>query len=93
MGEHKGMFIELIYDNYGVFLCHDEDLGYCDWITHMIPASTNKPVYLPQWTPPWQLQGDVCKCLNFRLHQGIICLSNSQYTFQVVILHRKSWEI
>ena len=70
--EHQARFIDLIYSNQEVFSLHDEDLGYCDKLTHTIPTSTDKPVYLPHRTIPRQLQGEVHKCLNTWLHQGII---------------------
>ena len=70
--EHQARFINLIYSNQEVFSLHDEDLGYCDRLTHTILTSTNKPVYLPHRTIPRQLQGEVCKCLNTWLCQGII---------------------
>ena len=49
----------------------------------------DKPVYLLHCTIPTQLQGEVCKCLDTWLHQGIICPSKSLYTSQVVIVHKK----
>ena len=70
--EHQAKFIDLIYSNQEVFSLHDEDLGYCDQLTHTIPMSTVKPVYLPHRTILRQLQGEVHKCLNTWLHQGII---------------------
>ena len=70
--EHQAIFINLIYSNQEVFSLHDEDLGYCDRLTHTILTSTDKPVYLPHRTIPRQLQGEVCKCLNTWLCQGII---------------------
>ena len=70
--EHQARFINLIYSNQEVFSLHDEDLGYCDKLTHSIPTSTDKPAYLPHRTIPRQLKGEVCKCLNTWLHQGII---------------------
>ena len=45
--EHQAKFIDLIYIYKEDFSLHDEDLGYCDKLTHTIPTSTNKPVYLP----------------------------------------------
>ena len=48
--EHQAKFINLIYSNQEVFLLHDEDLGYYNWLTHTIPKSTHKPVYLPHRT-------------------------------------------
>ena len=67
---------------------HDEDL-----ILHTISAMTEKPVYLPYHTIPRQLQGDVQKCMDTWLCQGIIRPSKSPYASQVVILHKKSGEI
>ena len=58
--EHQARFINLIYSNQEVFSLHDEDLGYCNKLTHTIPTSTDKPVYLPHRTIPRQLQGEVC---------------------------------
>ena len=72
---------------------HDEDLGYCDKLTHTIPTSTDKPVYLPHRTFPRQLQGEVHECLNTWLCQGIIWPSNSPYTSQVVLVQKKTGEI
>ena len=45
--EHQATFIDLIYSNQEVFSLHDEDLSYCDQLTHTILKSTDKPVYLP----------------------------------------------
>ena len=70
--EHQARFIDLIYSNQEVFSLHDEDLGYCNKLTHTILTGTNKPVYLPHRTIMRQLQGEVCKCLNTWLCQGII---------------------
>ena len=70
--EHQAKFINLVYSNQEVFSLHDEDLGYHDKLTHTIPSSTNKPLYLPHRTIPRQLQGEVHKCLNTWLCQGII---------------------
>ena len=84
--EHQAKFIDLIYSNQEVFLLHDEDLGYYDKLTHTIPTSTDRPVYLPHRAIPRQLQGEVPDCLNTWLHQGIIQPSNSPYASQVVIV-------
>ena len=62
--EHQARFINLIYSNQEVFSLHDEDLGYCNKLTHTIPTSSDKPVYLPHRTIPRQLQGEVHECLN-----------------------------
>ena len=72
---------------------HDEDLGYCNQLNHTILTSTDKPVNLLHRTIPRQLQGEVQECLNTWLCQGIICLSNSSYASQVVIVCKKSGEI
>ena len=37
--EHQASFIDLIYSNQEVFSLHDEDLGYCNKLTHTIPTS------------------------------------------------------
>ena len=58
--EHQARFIDLIYSNQEVFSLHDEDLGYCNKLTHTIPTSTDKPVYLSHRTIPRQLQGELC---------------------------------
>ena len=91
--EHQARFINPIYSNQEVFSLHDEDLGYCDKLAHIIPTSTDKPVYLPHRTIPRQLQEEVCKCLNTWLCQGIIQPSNSPYISQVVIVWKKYGEI
>ena len=70
--EHQARFIDLIYGNQMVFSLHDEDLGYCNKLTHTIPTTTDKPLYLPHSTIPRQLQGEVGECHNTWLHQGII---------------------
>ena len=72
---------------------HDEDLGYCDKLTHTIPTSTNKPVYLLHRTIPRQLWGEVHKCLNTWLCQGIIQPSNIPYASQVMLLWKKTGEV
>ena len=71
--EHQARFINLIYSNQEVFSLHDKDLGYCDKLTHTIPTSTDKPVYLPSHTGQSQgnFRGEVHECLNTWLHQGI----------------------
>ena len=86
-------FLELIYDNKSVFSLCDEDLGLCDHLKHMIPTTTDKPVYLPHRTIPVQLQAEVRTCLDTWLKQGIIQPSRSPYGSQVVIVHKKSGEI
>ena len=57
--DQQSQFINLVYDNKEVFSLHDEDLGFCNLITHTIPTTTEKPVYLLHHTIPGQLQGEV----------------------------------
>ena len=89
----QSQFIDLIYDHPEVFSLHDEDLGFCDWIKHTIPTTMDKPVYLVHCTIPPQLQGEVCKCLDTWLRQGIIRPLQSPYASQVVIVQKKTGEI
>ena len=69
---------------------HDEDLGYCDHITHTIPIIMDKPIYLPHRPLLRQLQDEVHECINNWLKQGAIFPSNSLYASQVVIVHKKT---
>ena len=55
----------------------------------MIPTTLDRPVYLPHCTIPPQLLGEVCKCLDTCLRQGIIRPSQSPYASQVVIVQKK----
>ena len=57
--EQKDHLLNLIYDQNKVFLLHNEDLGFCNMLAHSITTTTEKPVYLPHWTIPRQLQGEV----------------------------------
>ena len=57
--EQKDCLLNLIYDHKKVFSLHDEDLGFCTKLAHSIPATAEKPVYLPHRTIPRQLQGEV----------------------------------
>ena len=86
-------FIELIYDHQSVFSLCDKDLGLCDRLKHTIPTTTDKPIYLPHHTILVQLQAEVRKCLDTWLKQGIIRPSQSLYTSQVVIVHKKTEDI
>ena len=91
--EQQSWFINIIYDHPEVFSLHDEDLGFCDKIKHTIPTTSDRPVYLPHCTIPPQLLGEVHKCLDTWLRQGIIRPSQSPYASQVVIVQKKSGEI
>ena len=72
MEDQQSCFINLVNDNEEDFSLHDEDLGYCNQIKHMILTMTDKPVYFPQCTIPRQIQGEVHKFLDTWLCQGII---------------------
>ena len=91
--EQQSQFINIIYNHPEVFSLHDEDLGFCNKIKHTIPMTLDRPVYLPHCTIPPQLLGEVHKCLDTWLRQGIIRQSQSPYTSQVVIVQKKSGEI
>ena len=91
--EQQSQFINIIYDHPEVFSLHYEDLGFCDKIKHTIPTTSDRPVYLPHHTIPPQLLGEVCKCLDTCLRQGIIRPSQSPYASQVVIVQKKTGEI
>ena len=70
--EYQAKFINLIYNNQEVFSLLDEDLGYCDKLTHTIPTSTDKPVYLPHRTIPGDFRERCMNVFNTWLCQGII---------------------
>ena len=91
--EQQSQFINIIYDHPEVFSLHDEDLGFSDKIKHTIPTTSDRPVYLLHCTIPPQLLGEMHKCLDTWLRQGIIRPSQSPYTSQVVIVRKKSGEI
>ena len=76
-----------------MFSLYDGDLGFCDWLKHSIPTTTDKPVYLPHRQIPIQLQSDVKKCLDGWLKVGIIQPSKSPCASQVVIVRKKTGEI
>ena len=84
--EQQSQFINIIYDHPEVFSLHDEDLGFCNKIKHTIPMTLERPVYLLHCTIPPQLLGEVHKCLDTWLRQGIIRPSQSPYASQVVIV-------
>ena len=89
----QSQFRDLIYDHPEVFSLHNEDLGFCDQIRHTITTTMDKPVYLAHCTIPPQLQGEVHKCLDTWLQQGIIRPLQSPYASQVVIVQKKTGEI
>ena len=91
--EQQSQFINIIYDHPEVFSLHDEDLGFCNKIKHTILMTSDRPVYLLHCTIPPQLLGEVHKCLDTWLRQGIIRPSQSPYASQVVIVQKKSGEI
>ena len=57
--EQQSWFINLIYNHPEVFSLHDEDLSFCDKIKHMIPMTSDRPVYLLHHTIPPQLLGEM----------------------------------
>ena len=91
--EQQSRFINIIYDHLEVFSLHDEDLGFCNKIKYTVPMTLDRPVYLLHRTIPPQLLGEVPKCLDTWLRQGIIRPSQSPYASQVVIVQKKSGEI
>ena len=91
--EQQARLIDVIYNQTEVFSLFDGDLGFCDVLKHSIPTTTDKPVYLPHWQIPIQLQSEVRKCLDNWLKQGIIRLSKSPYASQVVIVCKKTGKI
>ena len=91
--EQQSQFINIIYDHPEVFSLHDEDLDFCNKIKHTIPTTSDRPVYLLHCTIPSQLLGEVRKCFDTWLRQGIIRPSQSPYASQVVIVQKKSGEI
>ena len=91
--DQQARLIDVIYSHTEVFSLFDGDLGFCDVLKHSIPTTTDKPVYLPHWQIPVQLQSEVRKCLDNWLKQGIIRPSKSPYASQVVIVRKKTGEI
>ena len=83
-------FIDTMYNTKEVFSLHDEDLGYCNWITHTIPMMRDVSVYFPKHTIPHPLPGEVWHCLGTWLRQGIIRPSNCPYASQW-LLYVKIW--
>ena len=86
--EQQSWFINIIYDHPEVFSLHDEDLGFCNNIKHTISTTLDRPVYLLHCTIPPQLLGEMCKCLDTWLMQGIIIPSQSPSASQVVIVQK-----
>ena len=80
-----------MYDNQQVFSLHNDNLGFCNILTQTIPTTTDSSVYLPHRTILQQLQGEVCKCLETWLRQGIIRSLRSPYASQVVIVCNENW--
>ena len=70
--EQLSQFINIIYDHPEVFSLHDEDLGFCNKMKHTILTTSERPVYLLHCTIPPQLLGEVHKCWDTWLRQGII---------------------
>ena len=62
--KQQAHLIDVIYDHTEVFSLFDGDLGFCNVLKHSIPTTTDKPVYLPHWQIPVQLQSEVRKCPN-----------------------------
>ena len=91
--KQQDCLLNLVCNHQKVFSLHDKDLGLCDKLAHSIPRTTDKLVYLPHRTIPRQLQGEVRKCLDTWLRQGIIRLSKSLCASQVVIVRKKTGEI
>ena len=85
--------VNLIYGNQQVFSLHDKDLGFCNILAHTILTITDRPVYLCHSMILQQLQGEVHKCLDTWLRQGIIRPSRSPYASQMVIVFKKTSEI
>ena len=82
----QSWFLNLIYNHPKVFSLHVKYLGFCDKFKHMFPMTSDRPVYLPYCTIPPRLQGEMCKCLDTWLRQGINRPSESLYTSKVVIV-------
>ena len=45
MKQQQDWLLDIIYDHQKVFSVHNEDLGFCNRLTHRIPTMTDKPVY------------------------------------------------
>ena len=89
----QSQFLNMIYNHPEVFSLHDEDLGFCNKIKLTMPIASDKPVYLLHCTIPPQSQGEVHKCIDTWLQQGIIRPLQSPYASQVVIVQKGTVEI
>ena len=63
----------------------------CNKLVPTIPTTTDKPIYLPCRAIPWQLQGEVWKCLDMWLCHGIMRPSKDPYTSHIVNGCKKNW--
>ena len=91
--EQQDQLHDIIYDSQWKVFLNNEYLGFCDKLTYTIPTIPGKAEYLHYNSIMWQLQGEVGKCSDMLLNQGIIMLSRSSYTLLVVIVCKKSGEI
>ena len=82
--EQQDGLLNFIYDNQQISKFHIKNLGYYDKLAQIIPTMRDKPTYLPHKTIQQKLQGEVYKCYDMWVHQGIIRPSQSLYTSQVV---------
>ena len=83
----------MLYHNQQIFLLHNDDLRFCDKLTHTIQNITEKWTYLPHRSVPQRLQGKVRKCLAMWLRQSIIRPSKSPFASWVVNVWKKTSEI
>ena len=44
--EQQDCLLNLVYDNQQLFSLHNEDLGFCNKLTHTLPTMTDRPVSL-----------------------------------------------
>ena len=68
--EQQSQYINLIYDHPEVFSLHDEDLGFCNKIKHMIPMTLDRSVYLLHGTIPSHLLVEVHKVFRYLVEAG-----------------------
>ena len=50
--DQQDQLLNITFHNPQVFSLHDEDLGFCNKLTHTIPTITDRPVYLLHRTIP-----------------------------------------